>query len=155
MDTYSLLKSLHIVGVILFVGNIIVTAWWKTMANRTRNPAIVAFAQRQVAATDWAFTLGGIVLLAIGGYGNAILSGVSFLTPWVLIGNILFIASGLIWIAVLVPLQAKLGRMAREFAAAASIPDAYWRLERSWLAFGILATVLPLVVVPVMVFKIG
>lgn len=155
MDTYSLLKSLHIVGVILFVGNIIVTAWWKTMANRTRNPAIVAFAQRQVAATDWAFTLGGIVLLAIGGYGNAILSGVSFLTPWVLIGNILFIASGLIWIAVLVPLQARLGRMAREFAAAASIPDAYWRLERSWLAFGILATVLPLVVVPVMVFKIG
>lgn len=155
MDAYSLLKSLHIVGVILFVGNIIVTAWWKTMANRTRNPAIVAFAQRQVVATDWAFTLGGIVLLAIGGYGNAILSGVSFLTPWVLIGNILFIASGLIWIAVLVPLQARLGRMAREFAAAASIPDAYWRLERSWLAFGILATVLPLAAVPVMVFKIG
>lgn len=155
MDTYSLLKSLHIVGIILFVGNIIVTGWWKTMANRTRDPAIVAFAQRQVTLTDWVFTLGGVVLLAIGGYGNALLHGISFRTPWVLIGNVLFIASGLIWIAVLVPLQARLGRMAREFATAASIPDVYWRLERSWIVFGLLATVLPLAAVPVMVFKIG
>ena len=155
MDTYSLLKSLHIVGVILFVGNIIVTGWWKTMANRTRNPAVVAFAQRQVTVTDWVFTLGGIVLLAIGGYGNAVLNGISFLTPWVMIGNVLFIASGLIWIAILVPLQTKLGRMAKAFATAGSIPDSFWRLERAWIVFGLLATVLPLAVVPVMVFKIG
>lgn len=51
-NPYLLIKSLHLLGVILFVGNIIVTGWWKVMADRTGNPAIIAFAQRQVTLTD-------------------------------------------------------------------------------------------------------
>jgi len=34
--TYLLLKGLHIFGVILLLGNIIVTAWWKIMAGTVR-----------------------------------------------------------------------------------------------------------------------
>lgn len=153
MDSYSLLKSLHIVGVVLFVGNIIVTGWWKVMADRTRDPRIVAFAQRQVTLTDWVFTLGGVCLVMLGGLGNALLHGMPLSTSWLLTGNILFLASGVVWLAVLVPLQIKLGRMARDFASADTIPDAYWRPARLWLWFGALATVLPLAVIPVMVFK--
>jgi uncharacterized membrane protein len=44
MNTYLLLKSLHILGVVLFLGNIIITGWWKAMADRTRNPVVIAFA---------------------------------------------------------------------------------------------------------------
>ena len=29
------------------------------MADRTRDPKIIAFAQRQVTLTDWVFTFGG------------------------------------------------------------------------------------------------
>lgn len=47
-DVYSTLKNLHILGVILFLGNIIVTAWWKVMADSQSNSMVVAFAQRQV-----------------------------------------------------------------------------------------------------------
>ena len=47
-NSYLWLKVLHIVGVVLFLGNIIVTGWWKNMADRTKNPQIIAFAQRQV-----------------------------------------------------------------------------------------------------------
>ena len=75
MDSYLLLKTLHLVGVVIFLGNIIVTAWWKVMADRTRDPKIIAFAQRQVTLTDWVFTFGGVTLVAIGGYGNAALHG--------------------------------------------------------------------------------
>ena len=64
MDTYLLLKFLHLLGVVLFLGNIIVTGWWKSMADRTRDPKIIAFAQSQVSATDRVFTLGGIIILA-------------------------------------------------------------------------------------------
>ncbi len=42
MDAYLLLKTLHLLGVILFLGNIIVTGWWKAMADRTRDPMIIA-----------------------------------------------------------------------------------------------------------------
>jgi hypothetical protein len=43
MDNYLLLKSLHVLGVVIFLGNIIVTAVWKALADRTGSPAIVAY----------------------------------------------------------------------------------------------------------------
>jgi uncharacterized membrane protein len=155
MDSYLLLKSLHLVGAVLFIGNIVVTAWWKTMADRTRDPKIIAFAQRQVTLTDWVFTLGGIVLLAVGGYGNAASHGMPLTVTWLAWGNALFILSGVIWIAVLIPVQTKLARIARTFADGGSIPDAYWRLEMLWGVFGVIATILPLANIPIMVFKPG
>ena len=34
------LKILHLIGVVLFLGNIIVTAFWKIIADRTGEPRI-------------------------------------------------------------------------------------------------------------------
>ena len=67
MRTYLFLKGLHILGVILLLGNIIVTAWWKIMADRTRDPKIIAFAQRQVILTDWVFTAPGALITILAG----------------------------------------------------------------------------------------
>ena len=72
--TYPQFKFLHILGVVLLIGNVTVTAVWKVFADRTGQATIVAFAQRLVTYTDWAFTLGGVALLMIGGYGMAITS---------------------------------------------------------------------------------
>ena len=155
MDGYLGLKTVHILGVILFIGNIIVTGWWKVMADRTGDPRIIAFAQHQVALTDWAFTFGGVVLVVLGGVGNLLRLGMPPTAPWIMWGSALFAGSGVIWVAVLIPLQTKLGRMAAAFAETGDIPQRYWRLEGWWLAFGALATLLPLAAVPVMVFKFG
>lgn len=38
IDWYLSLKSLHILAAVLFLGNIVVTGWWKTMADRTAMP---------------------------------------------------------------------------------------------------------------------
>ena len=106
MDTYLLLKSLHILGVVLFLGNIIVTGWWKFMADRTRNPTIVAFAQRQVTLTDYVFTLGGVLLVLGTGLGNAILHDMDYLSiKWLAWGYWLFMVSGVIWVTVRIPRQ--------------------------------------------------
>ena len=35
-NLYLWLKVVHIFGVVLFLGNIIVTGWWKNMADRTK-----------------------------------------------------------------------------------------------------------------------
>jgi uncharacterized membrane protein len=152
--TYLLLKSLHILGAVLLLGNIIVTAWWKGMANRTGDAAIIAFAQRQVTLTDWLFTLTGAVLIVASGdwiaYG---LIGDSWQILWLTWGRLLFIASGLIWLVVLVPVQVKQARLARAFAASGSIPPEYWRLNRRWYVFGTVAVLLPLANLYWMVFK--
>jgi uncharacterized membrane protein len=70
-DIYLWLKITHILGVILFLGNIIVTGWWKLMADRTRSPKIIAFAQHQVTLTDYVFTLGGVLIILMSGLANA------------------------------------------------------------------------------------
>lgn len=155
MDPYLLLKTLHLLGMVLFVGNVVVTGFWKAMADRTREPRVIAFAQRQVALADWIFTLGGVVLLAIGGPGAAASHAMPAATPWLLWGYILFGGAGIVWLGVLVPLQTVLGRMAKEFAVSGIIPARYWRLERLWMMFGAVATVLPIAAIPVMVFKFG
>src|SRR5574341_288809 len=90
---YLWLKTLHVLGAVLFLGNIIVTGWWKVMADRTRDPRIVAFAQRQVTLTDWVFTAGGVALVLASGLGNAWLHGISIPEqPWLVWGLALFTA---------------------------------------------------------------
>lgn len=154
MDMYLLLKSLHILGAVIFLGNIIVTGWWKTMADRTRDPKIVAFAQRQVTLTDFVFTGGGVTLLLTTGIGNATIHNMNYWNiRWLSWGFWLFISSGVIWLVILIPVQIKQGRIARTFATGGSIPECYWKLSRIWAIFGILATVLPLANLYWMVFK--
>jgi uncharacterized membrane protein len=67
VDNYLLLKSLHLLGVTLFLGNIIVTALWKMLADRTKSPSVVAFSQRLVTVTDFVFTVTGVLLIMITG----------------------------------------------------------------------------------------
>ena len=153
-NIYLILKTMHILGVILFLGNIIVTAWWKLMADRHGDPIVVAFAQRQVTLTDFVFTAGGGALLLLGGLGNALWYGMDYLhIPWLSWSLGLFIASGVIWAAILIPVQIKQARLARAFAKGGSIPAEYRRLGRIWNGFGLLATMLPLIAVYLMVFK--
>jgi uncharacterized membrane protein len=103
--------------------DIIVTGWWKFMADRTRDPRVIAFAQRQVTLTDFVFTGGGAALVLGAGMGNAVLHGMDYLAiRWMAWGLGLFIASGLIWILVLIPIQIKQARMAKQFESGAAIP---------------------------------
>ena len=152
--TYLALKSLHILGAVIFLGNIIVTGWWKVMADRTRNPAVIAFAQRQVTLTDYFFTAGGVALILASGLGNAMLHSMDILnTKWLSWGLWLFIISGIIWAVILIPVQTMQAKVARGFANGGEIPEKYWRLGRIWIIFGTLATIIPLANLYWMVFK--
>jgi uncharacterized membrane protein len=152
-NTYQWLKVIHIVGVMLFMGNIIVTGWWKNMADATKNPQIIAFAQRQVTLTDYIFTFGGILILAIAGFANVYLHQISYSISWLKNGVIYFLISGVVWLFILIPVQAKQAKMAREFTVTNEIPANYWRLCTIWNIFGLLAILLPLATVYFMVMK--
>jgi uncharacterized membrane protein len=152
--SYEALKFLHILGVVVLVGNVTVTAVWKTFADRTGDAKIVAFAQRMVTITDIGFTLLGIALIYGGGFGAALTGGVSpFGTRWLLWGQGLFALSGLIWIGVLVPIQIRMARQARGFAKGDGIPDTYRSASGRWLWWGIVATVPLVAAIWVMVAK--
>jgi len=148
----GLLKALHMLGVVLFLGNIIVTAFWKVMADRTRDLAVIRFAVR---ATNWAdvfFTFGGVVLLAVAGRALAAQSGMSEL-PWMRLAYGLFAATGLLWLGVLIPLQRAQATLLASLPRDAQIPPRYRRLSLAWAVAGTVATLLPLGIVWLMAVK--
>jgi len=152
--SYEAFKVIHLFGVIVFLGNIIVTGVWKVMADRTGEPRIIAYAQRLVTLTDWIFTAGGVALILIGAYGMAAVAGLDLRgTTWLVWGQAIFAASGLIWIVILIPTQILQAREARGFADGGTIPNSYWRHGRRWVIWGTIATIIPLANLYFMVFK--
>lgn len=152
-NSYLWLKTIHLLGVVMFLGNIIITAWWKAMADSTRNAQIIAFAQRQVTLTDYVFTAGGAALLLLAGMANVGIHHMEMSAKWLSQGMLMFTLSGIIWAVVLIPAQIKQAKMAKEFAMSGIIPDEYWVLCKRWNIFGAIAVILPLVNLYWMVFK--
>jgi uncharacterized membrane protein len=153
MDNYQLLKSIHLLGVIIFLGNIIVTAVWKMLADKTKSPTIVAYAQRLVTITDFMFTAVGATLLVISGRMMSTKFGEIGDVLWLSWGWYLFVASGLIWLLILIPIQIKQARLAKVFSTQKTIPENYWVLSKYWAVFGMIATILPFANLYFMVFK--
>lgn len=154
VDILLLLKGLHILGIILLLGNVLVTGLWKLMADRTKNPVIISFAQRQVTVTEYVFTGTGAALVLFSGITNAALQGKEFwYTSWMAWSVGLFAAAAVIWVGVLIPVQVKQARMAREAASGRSLAGEYWRLAWLWYLFGSIAAILLLMPLYWMVFK--
>src|ERR1700730_487928 len=97
LTTYLLLKSLHILGVVIFLGNIIITGYWKATADLTKQMQIIAYAQRQVTYTDIIFTTVGVILIAVSGLMMAAYYPMFWHVKWIAWGLTLFIISGIIW----------------------------------------------------------
>lgn len=142
---YEALKFLHVTGVVMLMGNITVTAIWKFFADRDGRPQVLGFAQKLVTYTDWSMTVWGAALTMIGGYGMAVAGAWDlFGAPWLLWSQLLFVAAGIIWLGIIVPIQRRQAKMAREFDAGGAVSEAYRAQSRRWLAWGLVSTV-PLV----------
>jgi uncharacterized membrane protein len=151
---YTWFKFIHLLGVVLFVGNIITAALWKTRADRTGNLATVAFAQRGVALADKVFTVPGAALVVIGGYAMAArrpwpLHGL----PWLEWGQGLFWLAVLIWAFVLVPTQRRLIQVSEAAQGVGALAPEFARLSRRWAMWGGIATLLAIIVLFLMVVK--
>ncbi len=92
--SYEFMKFLHLIGVVLLVGNVTITAFWKVFADRTGDAQVVAYAQHLVTLCDWIFTLSGIVMIVAGGYGMAYVRDYhAFEDTWLILGQLLFLVS--------------------------------------------------------------
>ena len=151
---FLLLRFLHILGAILFVGNIVTAALWKARADASGDLHAIAYAQRGVMFADTVFTIPGAVLILVTGLWMAALSDQDILqTGWLLAALILLIVTVLVWLFELVPVQRRLMRLADEAVRAGQLDPVFKQLTLRWTIFGIIATLLPLVNLYLMVFK--
>lgn len=151
---YETAKFIHVIGVIVLVGNVTATAIWKFFADRSGDAKIIGFSQRLVTVTDWSLTLWGVIFTVVGGYSAAVIGRMSLLSDrWLVVGQILFLVSGLMWLTMLIPLQVRLARTARQLKDGEPIPEDYAAASRAWFAVGVAATVPLIAAIWVMIAK--
>lgn len=153
---YFAVKFIHVLGVVLFLGNIIVSAVWKTQADRTGNPVVIAFACRLVNMTDLLFTAFGSALIVIGGIGLFHATGISISdSPHLTIGIGLFGMAAMLWVTGLLPLQIYMSKLAAKTVSAGetNMPAKYERSRKLWNIIGGIAVLLPLGALYFMIFR--
>lgn len=105
---YLLFKLLHVVAVVLFLGNITTGVFWVRHAARHRSPPRLAEAMAGVIRSDRVFTVPAVLVIIASGGLAAWQGGWPMLrTGWIAWGIGLFVLSGLVF-AALAPLQHRL-----------------------------------------------
>lgn len=154
---YLAMKTLHVLAVVLFLGNIITGLFWKAHGDRTADPRIIAHTLEGIIRSDRWFTLPGVVFIIGFGIAAAILGRLPILdTGWIWQSIVLFGISGLAFMLQVAPLQRRL--LALAAAAASGQPwdhVSYRRLSRRWEFWGIVAILTPLAALGLMVYKPG
>ncbi|MEQ9345020.1 MAG: DUF2269 family protein [Thalassospira sp.] len=153
---YFTVKFIHVLGVVLFLGNIIVSAVWKMQADRTKNPVIIAFACRLVNMTDLLFTAFGSALIVIGGIGLFHATGIALSdAPHLTIGISLFGMAAVLWITGLLPLQIYMSKLAERAVneGATEMPQSYEKCRKLWNIIGITAVLLPMGALYFMIYR--
>lgn len=142
---------LHILGAVMFIGNIVVTAVWMVWAERTKDEKIITFAVRMVNWMDVFFTGPGVILLLLNGllmvpYCEECTQG--FATHWIAVSLGLFGVTGALWATLLVYQNTLVKGLAGS-------SEQFYRTLHRWYVVGTLNTIIPLVILAVMTTKPG
>ncbi len=143
---------MHILGSILFTGNIIVTTVWASLSRRARNLEALRLGVRGIIVSDKVFTMPGVLLLLLNGG----ILGTPFFKQqamWLFISIALFVVSGIVWGAALIPVQKRLSALMKATPHGAAIPAEADVLLSRWFRWGGVAGLLPLVTLVLMVVK--
>lgn len=152
---YLWMKLVHILAVVLFLGNIITGLFWHRHAERTRNPRLLAYTMDGIIRSDRLFTMPGVLVIIATGIFAAVQGGIPLLrTGWIAWTLLLFGISGVTFALRVAPLQRELRALADAGASSGSFSfDAYHRLAARWEIWGAVATVTPLAGLALMVLK--
>jgi uncharacterized membrane protein len=153
MNTYLILKWLHILSSVLLVGTGFGSAFYLYFTNRTRNVQAIAEVARLVVRADFWFTSPAVIVQPATGLAMVWMAGYSLTQTWLAWTIGLYVLAGICWLPV-VWLQVRMAKMASVAALDnASLPDDYWRYARYWEWLGYPAFIAMLVVYGLMVFK--
>jgi len=98
--TYTLLKTLHILSMVLLFGTGLGSAFYKWMADRSGNVAHIAVTNRHVVLADWIFTTPTVIFQPISGLWMVYLLDLPLSTPWIAASLALFVLAGVCWLPV-------------------------------------------------------
>jgi uncharacterized membrane protein len=151
--SYTVLKTLHILSMVLLFGTGLGSAFYKWMADRSGNVNHIAVTNRHVVLADWLFTTPTVIFQPISGLWMVTLLDLPLATPWIAASLGLYVLAGVCWLPV-VWLQIRMRSLAADAAAHQQpLPMIYWCLARWWFWLGVPAFTAMVLVVVLMVGK--
>lgn len=152
---YLALKALHVLAVVLFLGNIVTGLFWHAHAARTRNAAVIRHAMGGIILSDRLFTMPGVLVILVSGVCLALRGGYPLLrTAWILWPIVLFSVSGLAFMFRVAPLQRRLLGVAQAGAERGDFDyAAYRKLALTWELWGAVALATPVAALLIMTMK--
>ena len=155
INTYLILKLVHIVSSTLLFGTGLGTAYYLWRAHRTGDVAVIAAVSRSVVWADWLFTTPAVVIQPVTGFWMMALAGVSVGQTWVWLSLVLYVVAAGCWLPV-VWLQFRLRNLSREaMLSGRPLPADYSRTMRIWLLLGWPAFLSVLAIFVLMVIRPG
>ena len=152
MNYYLILKAIHLLAVVAFLGNIVTGLFWMKFARKTNNISILHHTAAGIIASDRLFTIPGVLIITAGGFAAAIYGGFPLLrTGWIFWPLILFSLSGLFFAFKVVPLQVRMRKYSETGEGFA------WKefdaLLKKWEFWGFMAVITPVISFFMMILK--
>ncbi len=149
---YFILVLIHLIAVIIFLGNITIAPFWKSQAEKTKDRLIILSTWEGIIKADRLFTMPGVSILLLFGIGGALHGGFNLISNgWIFWSIILYVISGAAFMAKVVPIQKKIVALAKDESKFSW--DDYFKLAKQWDIWGSVATIAPWIAVILMVLK--
>lgn len=154
MSVMNVWLFLHIAGVVLSIGNFIVTAFWKIRADAQKDPTVIHHSVKNVMLADYLFTLPGTILILVSGLVMAVKADMPMGGfNWLTLSLILFGITGALWLFILIPVQRKMIQHSLKMMEKQEITADYQKSSFLWAVVGVTATILPIVIMYFMIMK--
>lgn len=152
MDSYLLLKLIHIIAAVVVAGTGAGIAFFMFMANRSNNPQAIYVTAKTVIIADWVFTTPAVIAQIVTGVMLMNMLNYSFSSTWFYWVIGLFVFIGICWLPVLV-IQYRLKELAQSSLNLNEVDPRFKKLMNLWTALGIPAFCSILIIFWLMVFK--
>ena len=149
---YLILILIHVIAVVIFLGNITIAPFWKLSAEKKKDRLLILNTWEGIIRADRLFTMPGVISILIFGIGGALHGGFNLIsTGWIFWSIILYVISGLVFMIRVVPTQKKIVALAKDEKNFSW--DTYYKISKQWHIWGAVATIAPWVAVILMVIK--
>jgi len=153
---YLYFKLIHLVAVIIFLGNIITGLFWMHIAVKTKDLKIISHTMKGIIKADRYFTIPGVIIITAGGFMAAIYGHFPILqTGWIFWSIVLFSISGLAFGFKVAPLQKRIYNLTLNKETSAGFDWVnFHKIYLEWDIWGLIALVTPLAAFVMMTLKI-
>jgi uncharacterized membrane protein len=137
LNTYLALKWLHVLSSTVLFGTGIGIAYFKWMADRSRDVKTIRAVTEYTVLADWVFTAPAVILQPATGFALALVAGHPLMSGWLLYSICLYVVAGCCWLPV-IWLQIQMRNMAQiADRLRTPLPGQYWVFARIWFCLGI------------------